>query len=127
MEKESVSFTKWVKKQMEQLDSLDKTGVPLDESDASTDAAVKKFGLGLPVGEVMPMFVMLAAAAMWLFRLGTELAHGAQLVRELPGERRERIKCEEVQVLSPPVSAVEQSPAAARSWPEAWARGGIEL
>merc|ERR1719266_2470785 len=104
---------------MEQLDSHVKAEVPLDESDAFTDPAVKKFGLGLPVGEMMPMFVMLAAGAMWLFRLGTELAHGAQLVRELPGERSKRIKPEEAQVQTPLVSAVEQSPTAARSWPEA--------
>merc|ERR1740121_434714 len=127
MEKEIVSFSRWLKKQLEHLEPAAKKEASLDETDAPADPTVMPFGVGLPVGEVLPMSVMLFAGAVWLFRLGTELEHGVRLVRELPGEWSARFKREEARVQAPLVVAVQQSSAAARSWPESWARAGIEL
>jgi len=127
MEKEIVSFSKWLKKQLEHLDLSPKNEASLNETDAPADPTVPHFGVGLPVGEMMSMSVLLFAGAVWLFRLGAELEHGVRLVRELPGEWRARFKREEARVQAPLVVAVQQSPAAARSWPESWARTRIEL
>merc|ERR1719277_2321598 len=98
MNKEVGSFAKWLTKQLEQKDVVVKEKASLDDTDAPADSTITRFGVGLPVGEALPMFVMFVAGIMWLFRLGTELAYGARLVRGLPSERSARFKREAARV-----------------------------
>jgi len=123
-EKEAASFQKWVKKQMQQLDTLGKDAAsasPGSGADLDHDPSTK-LSMGVPLGQALPMVVFLVAGTMWVTRLGMEFC---QMIKFLQEPSEPRIIKARVVVSAEPV---EDRFAVHRCVPEAWAgKGCVEL
>jgi len=123
-EKEAKSFQKWVAKQMQHMDTLDRD-VTAEQSSSTENDPITKFSMGMSAGQALPLMVFAAAGTMWVTRFGVELWEFVHFLRE-PSD-----KCNVVApVVDSPAAeeTTEDRPAVARCVPEGWAGGRcIEL